>query len=66
MEERLKNFKTINLHIDKESYKESKYLAMDSIRGKKKKILQKKEKIKRKHRQTKAIVESCKTFRFTL
>ena len=37
-EKPLKNFKSTKLHIDEESYKESKYLAMKVIKEKKKKF----------------------------
>ena len=56
------DFKSTKLHIDEELYKESKYLAMKLI--KEKEILQRK--IKRKHWQTKGIVESSKIFRLAL
>ena len=63
-EKRLKIFKSTRLHIDEELYKESKYLAVKLIKEKKKEILQRK--IKRKHLQTKAIVDSSKIFRRAL
>ena len=43
-EKRLKHFKSTNLHIDEELYKESKYLAMKLIKEKKRKFY--KEKLK--------------------
>ena len=58
----LKILKSTKLHIDEELYKEYKYLAVKLI--KEKKILQRK--IKRKHLQTKAIVDSSKIFRLAL
>ena len=60
----LKTFTLTKLHIDEELYKESKYLAVKLIKEKKKEILQRK--IKRKHLQTKAIVDSSKIFRLAL
>ena len=62
-ERRLKIFKSTKLHIDEELCKESKYLAVKLIK-KEKWILQRK--LKRKHWQTKAIVESSKIFRLAL
>ena len=58
----LKNFKSTKLHIDQELSKESKYLAMKLIQEKKN--LQRK--FKRKHWETKGIVESSKILRLAL
>ena len=58
----LKNFKSTKLHIDQELSKESKYLAMKLIQEKKN--LQRK--IKRKHWETKGIVEISKILRLAL
>ena len=62
-ERRFKIFKSTKLDFDEELYKESKYLAVKLIK-KEKWILQRK--LKRKHWQTKAIVESSKIFRLAL
>ena len=63
-EKRLKNFKSTKLHIDKELYKESKYLAMKLIKEKNNKFY--KGKLKESIGKSQELWEALKSKRFPL